>query len=157
MQRTYPLPHLFSTSRGDFMCSPRGCTAACFYVVVTDFHGHPTKGINENTVGVPMKPPLLASCKSNNYLLNALTTMEAQVTSTKVTMPAMPISCSHAVWRTSCKHLKPQSELGRVSPILAAFRYGMAVSGRFTPFVQSSSPANIMGHSSSELRDVSSD
>lgn len=61
------------------MVSPRGCDGASFYVVVMDYHGHPTKGIDEWVVGVPLKTGLLASCKTNNYLLNALTAMESQV------------------------------------------------------------------------------
>lgn len=32
-----------------------------------------THGVHEFTVTVPIKPPLLATIKSNNYLLNALT------------------------------------------------------------------------------------
>lgn len=61
------------------MVSPRGCVGASFYVVVTDYFGHPSEGIKEWVVGVPQKKGLLASCKTNNYLLNALTAMESQV------------------------------------------------------------------------------
>lgn len=61
------------------MVSPRGCTEALLYVVVTDFPGHPSEGIDEWVVKVPMKTGLMASCKTNNYLLNALTAMESQV------------------------------------------------------------------------------
>ncbi|CAM9870976.1 unnamed protein product [Ectocarpus sp. 12 AP-2014] len=67
-----------SAGRGDFMVSPRGCGEAIFYVVVTDFPGHPSEGIEEWVVNVPMKTGLMASCKTNNYLLNALTAMESQ-------------------------------------------------------------------------------
>eukprot|EP00904_Undaria_pinnatifida_P001438 jgi/Undpi1/11295/HiC_scaffold_30.g13593.m1 len=67
-----------SAGRGDFMVSPRGCGGATFYVVVTDFHGHPTEGMDEWVVGVPLKTTLMASCKTNNYLLNALTAMESE-------------------------------------------------------------------------------
>lgn len=66
-------------SRGDFMVSPRGCGGATFYVVVMDFPGYPTEGIDEWVVGVPLKTSLMASCKTNNYLLNALTAMESEV------------------------------------------------------------------------------
>ena len=62
------------------MVSPRGCGGALLYVVVTDFPGHPSEGIDEWVVKVPMKTGLMASCKTNNYLLNALTAMESQVT-----------------------------------------------------------------------------
>lgn len=68
-----------SSRRGDFMVSPRGCAGATFYVVVMDDPGHTTEGINEWVVGVPKKTGLMASCKTNNYLLNALTAMESQV------------------------------------------------------------------------------
>lgn len=61
------------------MVSPEGCGAATLYVVVTDFPGHPAQGIEEWVVGVPLKTGLMASCKTNNYLLNALTAMESQV------------------------------------------------------------------------------
>ncbi|CAN0467598.1 unnamed protein product, partial [Ectocarpus sp. 8 AP-2014] len=67
-----------SAGRGDFMVSPRGCGEAILYVVVTDFPGHPLEGIEEWVVKVPMKTGLMASCKTNNYLLNALTAMESQ-------------------------------------------------------------------------------
>eukprot|EP00752_Nemacystus_decipiens_P006483 g5837.t1 len=67
-----------SAGRGDFMVSPRGCGGALLYVMVTDFHGHPSEGIDEWVVKVPMKAGLMASCKTNNYLLNALTAMESQ-------------------------------------------------------------------------------
>ncbi|CAN0031866.1 unnamed protein product [Ectocarpus sp. 8 AP-2014] len=67
-----------SAGRGDFMVSPRGCGDAIFYVVATDFPGHPLEGIEEWVVKVPMKTGLMASCKTNNYLLNALTAMESQ-------------------------------------------------------------------------------
>lgn len=61
------------------MVSPRGCGATMFYVVVIDYNGHPTEGIHEWVVEVPQKTGLMASCKTNNYLLNALTAMESQV------------------------------------------------------------------------------
>ena len=61
------------------MVSPRGCGGALLYVVVTDSPGHPSEGIEEWVVKVPMKTGLMASCKTNNYLLNALTAMESQV------------------------------------------------------------------------------
>lgn len=63
------------------MVSPRGCGGALLYVVVTDFPGHPSEGIDEWVVKIPMKTGLMASCKTNNYLLNALTAMESQVPS----------------------------------------------------------------------------
>lgn len=61
------------------MVSPRGCGGSTFYVVVMDYPGHPTEGIDEWVVGVPLKTSLMASCKTNNYLLNALAAMESEV------------------------------------------------------------------------------
>lgn len=74
------------------MVSPRGCGGALLYVVVTDFPGHPSEGIDEWVVKVPMKTGLMASCKTNNYLLNALTAMESQVTNPSARFPARPFS-----------------------------------------------------------------
>lgn len=94
-----PPPHLCNArppARGDFMVSPRGCGDAIFYVVVTDFPGHPSEGIEEWVVKVPMKTGLMASCKTNNYLLNALTAMESQVRTPPPhdrTLPIIPASC----------------------------------------------------------------
>lgn len=64
------------------MVSPRGCTGAAFYVVVMDDPGHPAEGVKEWVVGVPKKTGFMASCKTNNYLPNALTAMESQVCNT---------------------------------------------------------------------------
>lgn len=61
------------------MTSPRACTGAAFYVVVMNFEGHRSESVQEWVVGVPKKTGLMASCKTNNYLLNVLTAMESQV------------------------------------------------------------------------------
>ena len=74
-----------SVGPGGFSPSPQECPEACFYCVIFDpiplggAHSDPlTDGISEVTVNdTPMKPPLLATIKSNNYLLNVLTHMEA--------------------------------------------------------------------------------
>jgi 4-amino-4-deoxychorismate lyase len=73
-----------SVGPGGFSPSPEECEEACFYCIVFDpvslggASDSKLKGIPEATVrGVPMKPPLLAKIKSNNYLLNVLTHMEA--------------------------------------------------------------------------------
>lgn len=73
-----------SVGPGNFGVSPTGCTSA-FYVVVYAgegalFHsGENIKGISEFTVtDVPIKPQLLATIKSNNYMLNVLTAMSSQ-------------------------------------------------------------------------------
>ena len=70
---------------GGFSPSPQECEEACFYCVIIDpvplgsIQSDPmVSGIPEATVlDTPMKPPLLATIKSNNYLLNVLTHMEA--------------------------------------------------------------------------------
>ena len=70
---------------GGFSPSPQECEEACFYCVIFDpmplggTGSNPmSSGIPEATVlDTPMKPPLLATIKSNNYLLNVLTHMEA--------------------------------------------------------------------------------
>ena len=73
-----------SAGPGNLGVTPAGCATA-FYVLV--FGGLPLpsswarEGIAEATVPstvVPLKPPLLAEMKSNNYLLNVLTAMAAQ-------------------------------------------------------------------------------
>jgi branched-subunit amino acid aminotransferase/4-amino-4-deoxychorismate lyase len=41
--------------------------------------GDGLEGISEYTItDIPLKPPLLANCKSNNYMLNVLTAMSSQ-------------------------------------------------------------------------------
>jgi len=74
-----------SAGPGGFSPSPQECDEACFYCVILDpmplagANSDPmSSGIPEATVSeTPMKPPLLATIKSNNYLLNVLTHMEA--------------------------------------------------------------------------------
>tara|TARA_X000001036_G_scaffold244321_1_gene227959 strand:- start:165 stop:953 length:789 start_codon:yes stop_codon:yes gene_type:complete len=70
---------------GGFSPSPQECDEPCFYCIIIDpvplggTRSDPMSvGIPEATVlDTPMKPPLLATIKSNNYLLNVLTHMEA--------------------------------------------------------------------------------
>lgn len=74
-----------SAGPGGFSPSPQECEEPCFYCVIIEpvplgsTQSDPmTVGIPEATVvDTPMKPPLLATIKSNNYLLNVLTHMEA--------------------------------------------------------------------------------
>jgi 4-amino-4-deoxychorismate lyase len=74
-----------SPGPGGFGFSPSECEEACFYCVIFDptslFAGGVDimrEGFSEVTVrDTPMKPELLATIKSNNYLLNVLTHMEA--------------------------------------------------------------------------------
>ena len=70
---------------GGFSFMPAECEEPCFYCVVLDPMGFGDAGFDpmrdgfrEATVReTPMKPPLLAQIKSNNYLLNVLTHLEA--------------------------------------------------------------------------------
>ncbi len=70
---------------GGFSFMPAECEEPCFYCVVLDPTSFGpdgfdpiTDGFREATVSsTPMKPPLLAQIKSNNYLLNVLTHLEA--------------------------------------------------------------------------------
>ena len=69
-----------SAGRGDFSISPKRCAGPTFYCVVhEDTHtAEGARGVSAVTVSVPLKPPLLATMKSNNYMLNALVAMEAE-------------------------------------------------------------------------------
>ena len=72
-----------SVGRGDFAISPKHCASnggLTFYCVVhLDSHSAAEpRGVAAAVVTVPLKPPLLATMKSNNYLLNALVAMEAE-------------------------------------------------------------------------------
>ncbi|KAL1514438.1 hypothetical protein AB1Y20_003537 [Prymnesium parvum] len=69
-----------SAGRGDFSISPARCEGPSFFCVAhEDMHSAALpRGLKAVTVGVPLKPPLLATMKSNNYLLNALVAMEAE-------------------------------------------------------------------------------
>ena len=70
---------------GGFSFMPSECTEPCFYCIVADPMSFGAEGFDpirdgfsEATVrNTPMKPALLARIKSNNYLLNVLTHLEA--------------------------------------------------------------------------------
>ena len=69
-----------SAGRGDFSISPKRCVGPTFYCVVhEDTHSAAgERGMSAVMVTVPLKPPLLATMKSNNYMLNALVALEAE-------------------------------------------------------------------------------
>ena len=73
-----------TSGRGDFSISPKDCGDTGFFVVVhSDPHSShvPLPAVTAVTVvdeAVNLKPPQLATMKSNNYLLNALLQMEAE-------------------------------------------------------------------------------
>ncbi|CEM11150.1 unnamed protein product [Vitrella brassicaformis CCMP3155] len=87
-KKTANLRYWMGAGVGGFALHPAECQSASLYVVVWGSHpahsaGEETldlrqgEGIREFTVSVPMKPKLLATMKSNNYLLNALMSMES--------------------------------------------------------------------------------
>ena len=72
-----------TAGRGNFSITPSKCpVGASFYVVVHEYQPKAElleRGIKEVTVpSIAMKCPLLATMKSNNYLINALCAMEAE-------------------------------------------------------------------------------
>lgn len=72
-----------SVGPGDFDILPTKCTTALYVIAKADapVWKSELKGVKEATVDaetVPIKPPLLACTKTNNYLLNALTAMAAE-------------------------------------------------------------------------------
>ncbi len=74
-----------SAGPGGFSFSPAECEEPCFYCII--FEPRPLLSVNANPsatgvseatiIDTPMKPALLAATKSNNYLLNVLTHLEA--------------------------------------------------------------------------------
>lgn len=82
-RRDGSIRYWLSAGPGGFSFDPRECSEACFYCVVFENFTpagdeDPSAGYAEVTIkDTPLKPPMLASIKSNNYLLNVLTHMEA--------------------------------------------------------------------------------
>ena len=79
------LRYWLTAGTGSLGVSPRGCVdGPQFYAVVEDYDPSSKaemRGVSEVTIPqalVPLKPPLLATAKTTNYLLNALTTMAAE-------------------------------------------------------------------------------
>jgi len=80
--RNCSVRYFTSAGPGNFAVLPSECTSA-FYVVVWAKADEPMEpavfpGIEEVTVDVPLKPSILATTKSNNYMLNVLTSMTAK-------------------------------------------------------------------------------
>ena len=70
-----------TAGRGDFAISPKACVGgpSFFCVAHEDTHSAAEpRGLRAAFVDVPVKPPLLAVMKSNNYMLNALVAMHAE-------------------------------------------------------------------------------
>uniref|UniRef100_A0A0E0DNS9 Uncharacterized protein n=1 Tax=Oryza meridionalis TaxID=40149 RepID=A0A0E0DNS9_9ORYZ len=82
--RNGSIKYWLSAGPGDFLLSPKGCTAPAFYAVViasgATAGGHPRlrEGVRAITSTVPMKDPFFAAMKSVNYLANALAMAEAE-------------------------------------------------------------------------------
>ncbi|CAM9192047.1 unnamed protein product [Chrysoparadoxa australica] len=88
-----------SVGRGNFSISPQGCTAATLYVLVHEYK-RGVHGVKEWVVEpsvVPLKPPLLATVKSTNYMLNALVSMTAQDNG-----GTLGIQCDESGYVTEC-------------------------------------------------------
>lgn len=71
-----------SAGPGNFGFTPSGCEPAFYCVVFGGLAGfNELRAIDEVSIPlskVPMKPPVLATAKSNNYMLNCMTAMAAQ-------------------------------------------------------------------------------
>lgn len=72
-----------TAGHGDFSISPKSLGAASFFVAVhKDMHSaEKPRGLSAATITsfeISLKPHLLATMKSNNYLMNALVAMEAE-------------------------------------------------------------------------------
>lgn len=82
-RRDGSLRYWITAGPGGMSFDPSECSGPCFYCVVLDGFNPAsasmvTDGLHEITIrNTPMKPPLLAHIKSNNYLLNVLTHLEA--------------------------------------------------------------------------------
>jgi branched-subunit amino acid aminotransferase/4-amino-4-deoxychorismate lyase len=81
--RTGSVRYFTSAGPGNYSVTPEDCTPAFYCTVTAGGCGmgelsDVCKGIEEYTVNVPMKPSMLASTKSNNYMLNVLCTLQAK-------------------------------------------------------------------------------
>ena len=84
-----------TAGRGDFGISPKNCVEPSFYCVVhDDSHGGNDRGLSAAPVDVPLKPPLLATAKTNNYMINALVAMEAEAKARSSASSSRPTATS---------------------------------------------------------------
>ena len=71
-----------SAGPGGFALGSAECVASSFYVIVFNQEFYPAsyygEGVKVITSQIPIKPPLFARTKSNNYLPNVLVVMEAK-------------------------------------------------------------------------------
>jgi len=80
-QKDGSIRFFLSAGPGNFNFTSEGCEPAFYCVVyggLADFKFEAISEVTVRTSEVPMKPPLLARVKSNNYMLNCITAMEAQ-------------------------------------------------------------------------------
>lgn len=84
--------------RGGFGISPRECERASFYCIVTTLPegsatlapgGDYLRGRRVKTTSVPVKDPFFAGIKSNNYLANVLSVVEAEKDSYDYVRPSL--------------------------------------------------------------------
>jgi 4-amino-4-deoxychorismate lyase len=68
-----------TAGRGNFSVSSKNCSAPGFFCVVhPDAHQSPAPPVKAVIVDVPLKTQLLATMKTNNYMINALVQLEAE-------------------------------------------------------------------------------
>jgi 4-amino-4-deoxychorismate lyase len=81
-QRHASVRYWLSVGPGGFGLSSAECVGSSFYVMIFRETTYPesyyTKGMKVITSTVPIKPPLFARIKSNNYLPNVLVVLEAR-------------------------------------------------------------------------------
>lgn len=80
-RRDASVRYYLSAGPGNFGFTKEGCVPCFYCVIYGGEHEKKVDVIGENTIPasvVPMKPPLLARVKSNNYMLNVLTAMASQ-------------------------------------------------------------------------------
>ena len=105
--------------RGGFGVSPRECPRSSFYCLVTTLEeGAPLRnpgsdylrGRKVKTSPVPIKDPFFATLKSNNYLANVLTVIDAERDGFDYVSPPATAAASlrffSACW---CHHMMPCS------------------------------------------------
>lgn len=80
-QNEIAVRYWMSSGRGDFAITPYNLKGPNFFVIVHSKPDNPAQvvnGVSEVAVSIPLKPKLLATTKSNNYMINCLAAMEAK-------------------------------------------------------------------------------
>lgn len=153
-----------SVGRGDFSVSPRQLpthgaiageaeppTPSTFYAAVHRLPGKPlgddAVGVAEATVKIPLKTQMLATMKSNNYLLNALVAMEAEDRGGTLGIQVDPDGCL-VESSIACVAIVTRDGVLRAPP----FDYTLASTTVVRSFELAR--ANLLGSSDGLLRDV---